>query len=47
MAASRVQGAQGGDYGAVISTYLARMYVTRNGRGLDWIRSRSVDGGEG
>lgn len=31
----------------VISTYLARMYVTQNGRGLDWIRSRSLDGGEG
>lgn len=25
----------------VISTYLARMYVTQNERGLDWVRSRS------
>ena len=25
----------------VISTYLARMYITENERGLDWIRSRS------
>ncbi|HZX43109.1 MAG TPA: glycosyltransferase [Myxococcaceae bacterium] len=33
----------------VISTYLARMYVTQNERGLDWIRSRSgrQEGGEG
>lgn len=31
----------------VISTYLARMYVTQNERGLDWVRSRSGDGEEG
>ena len=31
----------------VISTYLARMYVTQNERGLDWVRSRSLDGDGG
>jgi len=30
----------------VISTYLARMYVTENERGLDWVRSRSRGSGD-